>query len=35
MKSIGQDTLKTRATLEAGGQEYHYFSLPKAGRDHR
>ena len=30
MKSIGQDTLKTRATLEAGGQEYHYFSLPKA-----
>ena len=30
MKSIGQDTLKTRATLQAGGQEYHYFSLPKA-----
>ena len=30
MKSIGQDTLKARATLTAGGQEYHYFSLPKA-----
>jgi aconitate hydratase len=30
MKSIGQDSLKTRQTLTAGGQEYHYFSLPKA-----
>ncbi len=30
MKSIGQDTLKTRATLQVGGQEFHYFSLPKA-----
>ncbi len=30
MKSIGQDTLQTRSTLQAGGQEYHYFSLPKA-----
>ncbi len=30
MKSVGQDTLQTRATLQAGGQEYHYFSLPKA-----
>ena len=30
MKSIGQDTLKARATLTAGGQEYHFFSLPKA-----
>ena len=30
MKSIGQDSLHTRSTLQAGGQEYHYFSLPKA-----
>ena len=30
MKSIGQDSLHTRQTLTVGGQEYHYFSLPKA-----
>ncbi len=32
MKSVGQDTLKARATLQAGGQDYHYFSLPKAAQ---
>ncbi|MEJ0045103.1 MAG: aconitate hydratase AcnA [Rhodospirillales bacterium] len=30
MKLIGQDTLKTRATLTAGGKSYTYFSIPKA-----
>ena len=30
MKSTGQDSLKTRQTLTAGGQEYHYFSLSEA-----
>ncbi len=30
MKSTGQDSLKTRQTLTAGGQEYHYFSIPEA-----
>ena len=30
MKSVGQDTLKARATLQAGGATYHYYSLPKA-----
>ena len=30
MKSTGQDSLKTRKTLTAGGQEYHYFSIPEA-----
>ena len=30
MKSTGQDTLKTRQTLSAGGKDYVYFSLPKA-----
>jgi aconitate hydratase len=32
MKSTGQDTLKTRHSLQAGGQTYHYFSLPEAAR---
>ena len=32
MKSTGQDTLKTRQTLQAGGTTYHYFSLPAAAR---
>ena len=32
MKSTGQDSLKTRQTLTAGGQEYHYFSIPEAER---
>jgi aconitate hydratase len=30
MKLTGQDTLRTRATLSAGGRDYTYFSLPKA-----
>ena len=30
MTAIGQDTLKARATLEAGGKSYDYFSLAKA-----
>ena len=30
MRMIGQDSLKTRSTLEVDGQTYHYFSLPKA-----
>ena len=30
MTAIGQDTLGTRATLEAGGKSYDYFSLAKA-----
>ena len=30
MKSTGQDSLKTRQTLSAGGQDYTYFSIPEA-----
>jgi aconitate hydratase len=30
MTAIGQDTLNARATLEAGGKSYDYFSLAKA-----
>ncbi|MDB5314448.1 MAG: acnA [Rhodospirillales bacterium] len=30
MGMIGQDSLKTRSTLEVDGKTYHYFSLPKA-----
>jgi aconitate hydratase len=30
MKSIGQDTLKTRKSLQVGGRSYDYFSLPEA-----
>jgi aconitate hydratase len=30
MKSIGQDTLKTRATLVVEGKSYDYFSIPAA-----
>jgi aconitate hydratase len=30
MTAIGQDTLKARATLNAGGKSYDYFSLAKA-----
>src|SRR5438270_779968 len=30
MKAIGQDSLKTTRTLQAGGREYSYFSLPDA-----
>jgi aconitate hydratase len=32
MKSIGQDSLKTRKTLTAGGRTYTYFSLAEAAR---
>ena len=31
MKTIGQDSLKTRRTLSAGGKEYDYFDIPQAG----
>ena len=33
MKSTGHDTLKTRQSLTAGGQTYHYFSIPEAARE--
>ena len=32
MQPTGQDTLKTRSTLEAAGKRYTYFSLPAAAR---
>jgi len=32
MKSIGQDSLKTRRTLTAGGKTYTYFSIPEAAK---
>ncbi len=32
MRTIGQDSLKTRKTLAVGGKTYHYFSLPEAER---
>jgi aconitate hydratase len=32
MKSVGQDSLKTRRTLDVGGRSYTYFSLPEAAR---
>ncbi len=32
MKSVGQDSLKTRATLTVAGKTYTYFSLPEAAR---
>ncbi len=32
MKMIGQDSLKTRRTLTAAGQEYEYFSVPEAAK---
>jgi len=32
MRMIGQDSLKTGRTLTVDGKEYHYFSLPEAGR---
>src|SRR5678815_4572081 len=31
MIPTGQDSLKTRSTLEAGGKRYSYYSLEKAG----
>jgi len=31
MIPTGQDSLKTRSTLEAGGKSYAYYSLQKAG----
>ena len=30
MKSVGQDTLGTRRTLDVDGKTYHYFSIPEA-----
>ena len=32
MKTIGQDSLKTRRTLSVDGKAYEYFSLPEAAR---
>ncbi len=32
MKSIGQDTLKTRKTLNVEGKSYDYFSIPEAAK---
>ena len=32
MKPTGQDTLNTRRTLNAGGRDYAYFSIPEAER---
>jgi aconitate hydratase len=32
MRMIGQDSLKTRRTLNVDGKEYHYFSLPEAAK---
>ncbi len=32
MKPIGQDTLNTRRTLSAGGQDYDYFSVTEAAK---
>ena len=32
MKSIGQDSLKTRRTLTVDGKEYDYFSIPEAAK---
>ena len=30
MTAIGQDTLNTRSTMQAGGRTIHYYSIPKA-----
>ncbi|WP_291299237.1 aconitate hydratase AcnA [Elioraea sp.] len=32
MRMIGQDSLKTRRTLTAGGKSYDYFSIPEAAK---
>jgi aconitate hydratase len=32
MRMIGQDSLKTRQSLDVGGKTFHYFSLPEAAR---
>ena len=32
MKSVGQDSLKTRRTLTVAGKSYTYFSLPDAAK---
>ena len=32
MKTIGQDSLKTRRTLTVGGKSYDYFSLAEAAK---
>ncbi len=31
MKTVGQDSLRTRRSLRSGGREYVYFSVPAAG----
>jgi len=31
--TVGQDTLNTRRTLNVGGKEYDYFSLPEAAKE--
>ena len=33
MKSVGQDNLGTRRTLDVDGRTYHYFSIPEAQRE--
>ncbi|MBV9782314.1 MAG: aconitate hydratase AcnA, partial [Acidisphaera sp.] len=32
MKTVGQDSLKTRRTLSVGGKNYEYFSIPEAAK---
>ena len=32
MKMIGQDSLRTRRTLAAGGRDYEYYSVPEAAK---
>ena len=33
MATVGQDTLKTRRTLNVGDKEYDYYSLPEAAKE--
>ena len=33
MATVGQDTLNTRRTLNVGGKEYDYYSLPEAAKE--
>ena len=32
MKSVGQDSLGVRRTLDVDGRTYHYFSIPEAAK---
>lgn len=32
MQNVGQDTLKTKTSLSAGGKGYHYYSIAAAGK---